>query len=260
VADRVTAGSNVRSALAVAISALLVLTGAVGCSASSGNGGGPSSATGNSSSSRPDFPSQSTGPPSTGPSTPGPVKSVETAATAPTLAQREDQLSAQTNGEARVVVRVPDGYEAAIYDQGGNIWFWHNAESVTSWKQVGSSSYPDVAQIGAPHASVKGALLHGMDHATFIVRGNFTGDGSGNAVAFADGSNGWGAIKAESSGNIGPSGKPVGSNQIGLSYDFGFHAGLLETKDCSTNVSIAECGSHPITKRWKWTGHDFKLT
>jgi len=51
------------------------------------------------------------------------------------------------------------------------------------------------------------------------VRGNFTGDASGNAVAFTSGAKGWGAIKAESNENIGPSGQPVGANLIDLSYD-----------------------------------------
>jgi len=24
-------------------------------------------------------------------------------------------------------------------------------------------------------------------------------------------------------------------------------------------LPIAECGAHPITKLWRWTGHDFNL-
>ncbi len=176
-----------------------------------------------------------------------------------TLAQREQQLQAQTNGEQNVIVRIPAGYEAATYDQGGDIQFWRDRESSTTWQQIGQSSYPDIAQVGPPQATVQAALLRGMNNATFIVRGNFTGDASGNAVAFTSGANGWGAIKAENNGNIGPSGRPVGANRIGLSYDFDFVDGNLETKDCSIQLPIAECGKHPITKLWQWTGHDFNL-
>lgn len=177
----------------------------------------------------------------------------------PTAVQRGQQLEAQTNGEAHVIVRVPGGYEAATYDQSGNIQFWHEPTTSIRWTQVGRSTYPDIQQVGPPEARVRGALLLGMRHATFIMDGNFTGDASGNAVAFTTGTHGWGAIKAESNGNIGPSGHPVGANLIGLSYGFDFVRGELETADCPANGIQAECGSHPILKRWVWNGTDFSL-
>jgi hypothetical protein len=96
-----------------------------------------------------------------------------------------------------------------------------------------------------------------MRNATFIVTGNFTGDGSGNAVAYTTGAKGWGAIKAESNGRIGPSGQPVGSDAIGLSFGFAFVGGLLQTKDCPPNRPIADCGAYPVVKLWAWNGTDF---
>lgn len=156
------------------------------------------------------------------------------------------------------LVTVSSGYEAASWDQSGGIRFWTNTGRSTAWQQVGSSRYPYASAIGAPHANVTGADLTGIRHATFIVRGFFTGDGSGNAVAFSDGLRGWGAIKAEPSGRIGPSGAPIGSDQIGLSFDFGFDNGMLVTKDCNPNYAFAECGGPTtIVKHWRWNGTDF---
>ena len=178
----------------------------------------------------------------------------------PTPAQRAKRLTAQTNGAAHVIVAIPGGYEAAVFDQTGNISFWRDAVLTTTWRQVGRSSYPWDAQLGTPpDATVQGALLQAMTHATFIVHGTFTTDGGGNAVAFTTGAKGWGAIKAEPNGNIGPSGQPVGNDKIGLSYGFAFVDRKLQTEDCPTNRPIADCSAHPITNLWVWTGHDFRL-
>lgn len=180
--------------------------------------------------------------------------------TVPSLSQRDQQLLAQTNGEPHVLARVPGGFEAATFDQSGDIQFWRNPLAATTWQQIGTSSYPYVPQLGAPHATVTGTRLRGMTHAIFIVRGTFTTDSSGNAVAFtAGGGAGWGAIKAESNGNIAPSGHPVGNDRIGLSYDFGFTNGYLVTEDCPSDRPISDCGAHPVTKVWRWTGREFVL-
>jgi hypothetical protein len=212
-------------------------------------------------SSQHDFPSTSSGVPNPLPDpslTPSPTDLSTTAAPL-SRAARIRTLVAQTNGEANDVVAVPTGYDAATWDQHGGIQFWHDDPDTLQWQQVGQSRYPYAAALGPPHARVIGALLTGMQHATFIARGVFSGDGSGNAVAFTDGPRGWGAIKAEPNGNIGPSGAPVGPNRIGLAYGFGFLHGDLVTADCPLNVPISECGSHAILKRWVWNGQDFNL-
>lgn len=176
---------------------------------------------------------------------------------APSKTQHRQALRHRTPKASHVVVAVPGGYEAATFDQSGHIRFWHSPKSSTAWRQVGHSRYPKNPQAGGPRARVKGALLGGMQHATFIVHGLFTGDASGNAVAFTTGPHGWGTIKAKSGGNIGSSGQTIGSNMVGLSYDFAFAHGNLQTKDCPSNRVIAECGSHPVVKQWHWNGNDF---
>ncbi|HET6877032.1 MAG TPA: hypothetical protein VFH38_05850 [Jatrophihabitans sp.] len=241
----------------IAVVVLLGTGGTALAGCGGGSGGAPATsprpARHQSSQSTPDFPSSTSGVPS--PTGPAPTKQIAL----PTRRQRITALQAQAGGQAVVLVAVPGGYEAASYDQLGNLRFWREASDSGTWTQVGASSYPYVPALGPPHARVRGALLSGMQHATFIVYGVFTGDGSGNAVAFTTGANGWGAIKAEPNGNIGPSGQPVGADLIGLSYNFGFAGGRLITEDCPTDRPISQCGTHPIVKSWVWTGSDFAL-
>jgi hypothetical protein len=158
------------------------------------------------------------------------------------------------------IVAVPGGFEAMTWDQATHVGFWSDPTSSTTWQLVGSSTYPWEPAIGGPpQAAATGALLTGMQHATFILTGNFSGDGSGNAVAYTTGANGWGVIKAEPNGNIGPSGQPVSADRIGLSFGFRFVGGLLETQDCNPSFPIADCGGPTtIVKLWKWTGSDFR--
>ncbi len=160
--------------------------------------------------------------------------------------------------QPHVLVQVPGGVEAATYDEVGNIRFWRNPS--TTWQQVGRSTYPFDAQLGesAPSVKVTGALISGMKDATFIVHGTFTTDGGGNAVAFTDGANGWGVIKAQPDGNLAPSGQPVGNDRIGLSFDLAFVDGKLQTKDCPTDRPLADCAGHPVSKLWVWSGQDFR--
>jgi hypothetical protein len=167
-------------------------------------------------------------------------------------------LTAQSNGQAHVLVAVPGGFEAATYDRVGGIQFWRSVGLAVDWTRTGGSRYPDEVD-GRPYqVAVSGARLRGMVHATFIVKGQFTADNSGLAVAYTTGLKGWGAIKAEPSGNIGPSGQPVGADRIGLSLNFGFVSGRLQTQDCPLNQPIANCGANPVTKLWAWTGADFR--
>lgn len=242
------AGARSRGRWALALGALVVVA---GCSGGASPAPSTSVATVTTTA-----PTTSTPAPGSSTSTgPAPSKGVAV----PTLAERTRALAVLAAGDRSSVVRVPGGYEAATVDQRGGIRFWRDPTRSTTWTQIGSSRYPYVPAIGSPHATLTGALLAGMTHPTWIVRGIFTGDGSGNAVAFTDGSRGWGVIKAETSGNIGPSGAPVGSDRIGLSYGFAFAGGELVTADCPTNLAISECDTHQIRKHWRWNGTDFSL-
>jgi hypothetical protein len=259
-------GRTAARRIPIVMAALAVVLALAGCARTTqGSGRAPSTLARTSGSSSPDFPSRSESrPPTTSPtggaggsSAPVPTTPSTSVPATPTRDRRDAQLTTQTNSEAHVLVPIPRGYEAATYDRTGGIQFWRVVGTEPGWRQVGVSSYPAEVD-GKPYdVSVTGALLHGMKNATFIVRGQFTTDNSGLAVAYTTGPKGWGAIKAESNGNIGPSGKPVGSDRIGLSRGFAFVGGDLQTEDCPQNLPIASCGGHEVVKLWRWSGKDF---
>jgi hypothetical protein len=243
--------------LRLALAAAVVLS-AGGCASVTGGSGTAGAPTAPSSTSGPDFPSSSASAPPT-PTPPSTAAAPASSAATPGPDQRRAALLGQAAGQrVSALVGVPGGYEAATYDQRGSIRFWAESAAGSTWRLIGASRYPYSASLGAPGAAVEGARLRNMQHATFIVTGVFTTDGSGNAVAFTTGSRGWGAVKAEANGNIGPSGQPVGRNRIGLSYGFAFADGYLITGDCPPNRPIAQCGRHPVVKRWVWTGSEFR--
>lgn len=242
------------AALAMTLTACASVTtgsGRVGSPVTPGPGSSGSAA------STPDFPSSSATPPppSSAGSTPAPPSS---ASAPPPVSVREETLVTAAGGQSVAnLVAVPGGYEGASWDQLGHIRFWFDPYASLRWQQIGASAYPYSAQVGRPEAAGHGARLRYMRHATFIVTGVFTGDGSGNAVAFTTGARGWGVIKAMPNGHIGPSGQPVGSDMIGLSFGFAFSDGYLITADCPQDRPQYQCDKHQIRKRWAWGGQDF---
>lgn len=245
-----------RGWVAVLVAVLAVLAGAGCATTTQGHGRTPSVGA---SARTPDFPSTAGHGTSTSAplGTPSPTSTAPTSPVLPDAHQRGEQLDAQSNGAPHVLVPVPGGYEAATYDTAGHIAFWRVVGTEPGWRRVGTSRYP--AEVtGTPfQVQVAGARLSRMTHATFIVRGQFTTDNSGLAVAYTTGPKGWGTIKAEPNGNIGPSGAPIGSDRIGLSRGFAFVHGKLETKDCPQDRPISACDSNEIVKLWVWTGRDF---
>lgn len=153
-----------------------------------------------------------------------------------------------------VPVATPGGFEIIVVGQQGKVffWSWDNSRKVLS--NVGSSTYPyDPKSVGPPKAAAKGTVLSGTVHATFIVTGVFSGDGSGNSVAYTTGHIGWGAIKALPSGNLAPAAGGVTFGGIGLEDEFAFVGGQLETADCSSTKPISECGgNNRVIKFWSW--------
>ena len=159
------------------------------------------------------------------------------------------------------VVQVPTatGVQALAVGQKGSVTFWSEVDDVL--QLVGRSTYPYSSSLGAPEAQGSGAVLTGMADVTFVVRGTFSGDGSGNAVAYTNGSKGWGAIKAQSDGSLKPSGQGVTIGGIGLGDDFQLVGGRLQTFDCSSQLPIAQCsGNDRVIKYWTWRTSRFVQT
>jgi serine/threonine protein kinase len=183
----------------------------------------------------------------------------------PTTLTMNDIASFLERGDSTrkaVLVVASPGYEIMVVGQTGSVTFWRYRARDVSLAKIGTSTYPyEPTSLGPPYAVGRGTLLKGMEHATFIVDGAFSGDGSGNAVAYTTGAHGWGAIKAERNGNLAPSGAGVKVGKIGVGQAFDFVDGELETADCSFTIPISECsGDNRVLKFWSWSGTEFVLT
>jgi hypothetical protein len=130
-------------------------------------------------------------------------------------------------------VAVPGGYEAAAWNETGRVTFWKWTNASRTWDQVGASTYPVLPRsFGTPSTTITGALLTGMSDATFIANGSFSGDGTGNFIAFTIGPRGWGIIAPGPVGTLIPTGnKSTDNTTPGNSYTELFHGGYLEISE-----------------------------
>lgn len=268
----IVAASGVAAAAAVALA--VVVGGQV--AQVRGEGQGPAAsvapATTSSSTAAPTAGPSTAGPTTTAPSVPPSTSAVETPPTAEapamaSLALVTAEFAAVAGSDRSEVVPVPGGFEAADLAD-GTVRFWaHRDEAGAVWGVVGMSTYPADAGGGAHTATVAAAaLLTGMQHATFVVEGPFTGDSTGNALAYtADGAD-WGIIRAGDGGLLYPTpdGFPAVGNtdaaNIGLSRGFGLADGELQTVDCAADApDNASCGVAPyrVEKSWRWNGSAF---
>jgi pimeloyl-ACP methyl ester carboxylesterase len=166
------------------------------------------------------------------------------------------ELAQLAPGMASDIVKVPSGYEAATYDQSGNIDFWKL--STGPWRKVGVSRYPDLGPTEPPEPSVSGALLTGMSDATFIAKGYFTGDGTGNEIAFTNGPHGWGTIVPGPNNTLVPTGGTSTDNTTpGIKFDELFANNQLETIDQNPDAYTAMGPEYGLVTNWKWTGSSF---
>jgi len=193
------------------------------------------------------------------------------------------QLSDLARGLGQTIVTVPNGYEAATWDQEGHIEFWKYTNN-GPWNKVGISTYPLLGspQIVPPMVSVTGALLNGMVNATFIADGYFSADGVNNAYAYATGPKGWGLLRAGPDNTLQPSGKGASFKQSGADFNnhpvngvfkteentgvFGgayfkanFVDGLFKTEENTGVFSDAFGAGFPLVDKWQWSGTRFLL-
>ncbi|WP_234543989.1 hypothetical protein [Streptomyces shenzhenensis] len=172
----------------------------------------------------------------------------------PAVAKKE--LKARVSPLTPVVVRTPGGYEAACYDEHGHITFWRRTAS--GWRELAQSVYPkDVADGPGSYdehgVSVQGATPSGSADAVFIVNGPFTGDGSGNAVAFGNGPDGWGLLLPRKTGQLVSSGSGSSSINPGIYLSERFTQGMLETDENTGVFSTAFGAGFPLRRYWYGT-------
>ena len=168
-----------------------------------------------------------------------------------TSAQVAAGLTALTPGMAHAIVTITGGgYEAAVYDKTGHIDFWKF--SGTKWAEVGRSSYPRLQPFPTPLGSVVGRQLKGMADATFIARGIFTGDSTGQTIAFGKGQRGWGTIAWGPGNVLVPTGNGSTDNDTpGIYFNEQLSAGQLETTSLNPYFSTA-MNYYPLTANWSW--------
>ncbi len=173
------------------------------------------------------------------------------------------ELAKLNLGNGASVARTPNGYDGmvtGINADAGKVSFWHYA---TSWQQVGTSTYPFDPSVTSHPLDEKFTapqVLEGMTHPIFILHGSFSGDSTANAIAYTDGPNGWGVVKAQRDGNLASSGEGVSYGGTGLENGAYFSGGLYETAECSKTLPFALCsGAQRVLKYWGWNGQKLTL-
>jgi hypothetical protein len=156
-------------------------------------------------------------------------------------------------------VPVPKGYEAAAWDKTGRVTFWKWTNASRTWDRVGASTYPVLhLPFATPHTTITGALLTGMTDATFIANGLFSGDGTGNFIAFTNGPRGWGTIAPGPDDTLIPTGNKSTDNATpGNSFTELFHGGSLEISDPG-NLPFGPDGEEwQVERTYAWSAGEF---
>lgn len=174
---------------------------------------------------------------------------------------REAQLKRVAGDQSRsAVVQVSSAvYEAATWDAKGNVWFWRT--SGQGWHKIGSSRYPTLPGPGASRTKIASTLLPGMQHATYLADGVFTGDSSGNDIAFAATPSGqWGTVAPQGDSLV-PTGKPATDNTTpGIFRDARFTGGKLQTTVGNPFTANAGASAYPLITDWAWKSGTFVKT
>jgi hypothetical protein len=160
---------------------------------------------------------------------------------------------------ASVVLPVPGGYEAVTYDQHGHIDFWDYAGL---WRLVAKQNYPrslgvgDANICGKPGIVVTGALLHGARHATYIVCGQFSGDGSGWDVVFTRTADGWRYVMPRGRDLVPTGFSATYFNSLFLYAHFA--DGRLVTGIDTGVFGSAFASAFPLAEEWRYSGTGFE--
>ncbi|TWP36207.1 hypothetical protein [Leekyejoonella antrihumi] len=160
------------------------------------------------------------------------------------------------------IVRLGSGYEAATLGQGNDVVFW--SSTGRTWTRNGTSTRLPVHSGNHGQVTVAGSLLPGAKHATFVVTGAFTGDGTGGALAYGHGPRGWSLITARPDGSLAPSGHGadrLGENGLELNISL-TPSGLTTYSMWSprSSAAFAMQTGRPTIRRWKASGSTLQLT
>ncbi len=139
----------------------------------------------------------------------------------------------------------------SCFDKAAHIDFWEF--SGARWAEVGRSTYPTLPG-QPPFVRVVGRQLKGMPDATFIATGLFTGDSTGQALAFGNGPRGWGTIAWQPGNVLVPTGgRSTDNTTPGIYFNEQFSSGQLETTSLNPYFSTATGAQFPLDMYWSWT-------
>lgn len=162
--------------------------------------------------------------------------------------------------------RLARNHQTAAPYESAPIAFWRYDDEAREWQRLGRNRYPGISFPGYDcNPKVVGGLVQGAPDATFLVHGCQSGDGGINALAFANGSRGWGIVEQGPSPNeLRSRGQPrhitVSTNrwpEPADRYDMSFAGNLLETNDGNPFFAIAAKGAYARHTFWRWSGSGF---
>ncbi|WP_265448090.1 hypothetical protein [Flexivirga meconopsidis] len=179
---------------------------------------------------------------------------------APTLSQARADLAADTGYRTPAVVPVDGGYQGATIEKQHTLVIW--AGDGETWEPVFTGKLLAPVSDDEP-ITVEGRKLAGDLDGTFIVRGPFTGDGTGQALAYGRGDTGWGLYVAQADGSLKTTSKAPALGQNGLELHIEFNAGGLRTLSMwgpGAQAAFAMQTRNPIERTWKRVGDGLQLT
>lgn len=159
------------------------------------------------------------------------------------------ELKARTPGQRQAVAPARGGWEAATWRR-GLIEFWRFTRA---WARVGAARYTTATPRPVSPSAV-GWLLPGMANATFVFHGLFTGDGSGDAMAFTAGHRGWGPLALTTADTLAVADTVARPQVAGILFSGIEHlrSGRLLTDIESPYYAVASGELYPLLTQWDW--------
>lgn len=207
--------------------------------------------------------STATSPTATSPTATSAASTSEASTSAASTSEATAALVRTSGTSTPAVVQVGTTFEAATLGNGNRVLFWTG--NGKNWKAAGSSPHlPVFAPVAGP-PTIRGALLPGASHAMFIVDGAFTGDGTGQALAYGRGTSSWSMYAAQPDGSLAPSGHGMTAltGAPGLELHMKFTANRFQTVSLwgpDINASFVDQKSNPTLRYWKARGSKLVLS
>lgn len=152
------------------------------------------------------------------------------------------------------------GYDGATLESGDKIAFWEYINTGGTWTWTKDTSLPHLPVFGgSTPVTLTGGSVKDSPNPVFIVKGAFTGNGTGQAIAYHHHARaGWGVLTAQPDKSLRSSGKGLTElGQNGLELNITVQDGLLSTSSLwgkKADNALAEQTSDPVIRTWYGDG------